>query len=556
MRASRGRRAGAPTARSFLALLLIATTGAVHALGFEAGFRLETDFGFDEVAAAGRWAPLRINWDDAPPGARLEVTRFGREDREGPTETFVAASSGSVECPVPVLEGLSGLRVRMSVGSEILAERRLRPLDRAFPGHLVLALGLPSELLRAIAASLQPLEPVRALEIAPLALPALPLDLDGVAAMVLRDPGRSLSPAQIAALRSWLAAGGRMAVLDAREGEAGLVSSLGVPGSGRSRSYGLGAIESFAEPPEALAGGSDPAFWRRTLALRPFGHDGRLAAGRLPDLAGKLPGLPSPVLSMEPAVAFIGMLWFFFLVLAARKARGAGWMASISILFALLAIPCSSAVQTVRRGLAAGTTRALVLPDGSILAGGTVEGLQARGWDPLLRLVPKRGLGFSFGGSETGTLGPSPTALRLEHDATLARASPLSVVDGVGEFLTFSAPRPGRRVTTASQSASSAAASGPESFAKQLRGRALLARAGQPRSWFVSSPSGWTATDPAPASLGRDSAWALRLLSEYTDYDFIFSRDPPGEGWPEELRVEGGAAEYSISAYPFLAGPR
>lgn len=519
--------------RGTLAILLalLCATQGLSALGFT------VDLGWGGRAVPGRWLPLRLSLDGGPADAVVDVTRLDADGGEGATETFIPGGQGEVECPVFIDPAFPTLRIRVLSGKEVLAERLVFPLARSFPGHVVLAVGLPDAALRGLALALEPLEPVLAVKAGTRDLPALALELDAVAGIAMRDTGDVLSPSQKAALSSWVAAGGRVLVLGARPG--GLAEGLGCPppaAGGRAFSaQGYGAVVALAGQASPSSGLDGGAFWRRELGLEPFGADRRISAGRLARVSGPAPSVPSRLFSLDPLLAALAAAWVLALVLLQRSRRGFLLSAVLSAILAVAALPAARALDAARLGLSHASTRVLILPDGSFLAENTLSALNPT-WtlDPG-GLVPARSLSFSTEAGEAGHVGPGAMPPRLVHDGPVATSSILRYGRSSTELVTMTGPRPNRPAASAS------------AFATRAGSAIVLVRGGKPGLWYLPSVRGWTESRLEPAFLSWDSAWVATLRDEYPDYDFAVGRSEAGPSAPAglagmRLRIAGGRA--------------
>lgn len=222
------------------------------------------------------WVPLRLELARQIPDARLELLRTDDRGGQGSVEVYPLNRSGVFEFPFFVDQSAGMLSVRLMSGSTLLDSREFRPLEKSFPGNLVLALGLPASLSQTLGQLLDSKEPVLVFDGNYGNLPDNALNLDAVSLVVMADPGPVLSPAQTSSLGQWLAGGGILVLLEAREGTASLASALGTSqGMGRLVILARGAIE----PGKFL----DAGWWQSRIGLEPFENSPRLSYGRLFD---------------------------------------------------------------------------------------------------------------------------------------------------------------------------------------------------------------------------------------------------------------------------------
>lgn len=497
---------------------------------------LEAELGLGGGAALGRYAPLRIGAAGAPPSSVLELRELGAGGREGPVLRFDPSRYPEFELPLLLSSPSEEFLLELRLQGIPLASRRILPPPRLAAGQLVLGPGLPAPALASLGRALEPFEPLIALDAPLRELPALPLDYDGVAGIAMADPGALLSPAQVEALRSWLASGGRLLLFSALPAGLGLAGALGLPATEGESPLGLGGLRSYAASLAELGRGEDPAFWREALHLEPYGADSRIAAGRLPDTAGLLPELPSPLFALELPVALLGLLWAALLALFAGRRRGLAPMALVSAAAAALALGAAPALQGGRQGLSLGWTRALAFADGSALVELGVAPLKPRGWAALLPFARGRELGFGLGEGGRAGLSAEGSLLSLSTRGLPAYA-PRSRAAAEAEFLGWLGPE---GVTAATKEGLS------------RRDGAYLARVGNEggarRGWLRGGAAGWSAAEEPAALLGRDEPWARRLLEAYPRLDFVFLRAESGLPSPS---LAGGRAGAALLAYVF-----
>lgn len=466
-----------------LACLLLWLGTPVMAGGFE------VDFGFGGWSVPSRWAPLRIVCEGAPAGAAAEITRLDAQGREGPTEVFPVGRFPQIECPVHVDPGSYRLRVRLVANGEVLAERSLLTGGKTFSGQVVLCVGLPENARRAIAESLQPLEPVQAIDIPLSLLPSQALDLDAIAGIVVSEGAEALSPAQQSALSTWSASGGRLVVLADNE-LSGEQSSL-------------------------------PSRWRERLALVPFGQDGRLSAGRIAAISGARPTAMSSSLEADIYVALALSVWALALFLLSRKRHGFIWVGLIAILLGFAAFPAARAVDAGHAGLGRVTARVLYLDGASHLVDSSIA-LRSPSWNlDLSGLMPTRPLRFSIarstGGAgvevmESGFVSGKGLPAHLSHSAGIPAVS----IKGEGGD--------GLELWTIASGTDTALPSSSAAWSRASDQELALVRAGKEPRWYAPGPKGWQALPAAPDFLGADGAWIAALRRIRPEQDFVVGR--------------------------------
>jgi hypothetical protein len=266
-----------------------------------AGIQIVTTLGYNGYIIPEHWVPLQIQLKGMnESSARIEIIR---EDRTGARferiESFLLHGVNRAEFPVFAAENIKSITVRVLTGDQLLAEQALDMKSKVFPGHLVLTANIPAIETQSIEQSLLPIEPVMAVPVNIRDLPNMGLDYDGISCLVLNDPEPVFSPAQLKALRYWLAGGGKLVVFGMDQGTMNILSTLGVqrinPVKGLSGilktdipmvdipitdiPLGLGNIRVIRNRfPENLPGGNI-GFWRKWLALKPYHETARLTAG-------------------------------------------------------------------------------------------------------------------------------------------------------------------------------------------------------------------------------------------------------------------------------------
>jgi len=458
-----------------LACVLLFLGQSVMAGGFE------VDFGFGGWSVPSRWAPLRISCDGAPADAVAEITRLDVEGREGPTEVFPIGRFPRIECPVHVDSGAYRLRIRLVAKGELLAERSLLPGAKVFSGQVVLCIGLPEAARHAIASSLQPLEPVQAIDLPLSQLSTLALDLDGVAGIALREGSGTLSPAQRSALAAWSAAGGRLVALSESE----------------------------------VSGGQPllPSYWRERLALAPFGQDSRLSAGRIAAASGSRPAAESSSLEADSLVALGLAIWALALFLLTRREHGFIWIGLIAVLLGFAAFPAARAVDAGHTGLGRLSTRVLYL-DGSTLLFDASVACRRPSWDiDLSALMPSRPLRFSVGKTESGIIPSDGRPVRLVHST------------GLPVFSIMTGDADGLELWNLSSGTAGAMPASSEAWSHMSGRKLALVRGGSESRWFAPGPKGWQALPSAPDFVGAEVAWVEALRSIRTGQDFVVGRD-------------------------------
>jgi hypothetical protein len=550
-------RFSAPRSPARAALLIASLLALASAAGLSGTELMKAELGFGGYTAPGRWVPLWISSSGGPKQARLEVIRLGAEGREIGRESFPLPPGLRLECPVAIGPELESLAIRLTTVDGTLAETRLEARSKIFPGHIVLACGLPVQARLAIGSALLPSEPIQTVAVEAADLPANGLDYDGVSGLAMLDRGPQLSPAQRAALLGWLAGGGRLAILADRGGEDSLFASLGLPGAGgvgpraegragdgardSSVPTGLGGVVRIPRDPSELP--QSPEFWRDSLALSPYGRVQRLGEGSFGRELSVSGGPDSEALIARALIFAAAALWTLSALATAfltrGRARRAAIMAALALALVLIAGPALD--RSLRQGL---KTRALalILPFGGP-HGGADSGAAAG--DPsasvFVRAIVTETKPLSlFAWMSIKALRP----LALDYrDESLA---PPSRPDSENPEWKHGLPRAALSLRTAGGGSLVLAGLldlGSLSFSSLPRGALAYRRQGiqppelsspgplafvAPESlglWWEKLPGGaWTRLEKPPLWLDEDEAWIRRLRAGSPSLAFLIGR--------------------------------
>ncbi len=541
--------------------------------------RIEASLGFDGHFVPDRWEPLWIRSEGAPASARIAVIRITADGRDIGRETFPAGDGQRIECPVPIALDLETIAVRLLSGDRILAELKLDARSKAFPGHLVLACGLPVRSRLAISSALMPVEPIQEVAVGLGDLPSNGLDYDGVSALALADPGPAFSPAQREALLAWIAGGGRLVVSSARPGREGLLGSLGLADF-TILHFGLGGIVRMTRDISDVSGAEGGDFWRRTLALAPYGKAPRLGAAALDEAvsasAAQPPALPGDEEESGPDPDAVAA--------AAKTAMVAGLVAWF---LAILAVASFGRTRKAgANGAAPATPIALTSVISLAIVLASIGALDAA----FMRGSSVRALALVLPGSGAAIV--STTLIKDASDPFFAWMSvkarrPIDVADAEGERGMFHLkPKVSESWTHATTKASfSLAAAGSERLTlaavigpKGLAGSTFpyLAFGSFPRGgerppdldstgsmaflsetsqwWEKSSEGPWRKLDDAPSWLKPELRWVYGLRDEGARSGAMSFLLGAGAAPALGLSIVGGAVHRIFWALP-LAGP-
>jgi len=337
---------------------------------------MSTSMGFGGYVVSGRWVPLRIVVSGASAWARIEIVRTDETGAVSGVESYPCQARGyetRIEAPIYTEEGGSAVRVSLTEGGRLLAREKLDTSAKIFPGHLVIAIGIPAQMQQAISRALLPSEPIVAVDTVISELPGSALCYDGVSGLVLADPGPVLNPSQLRALRAWVAGGGQLVIYGVRDQQDSILGSLGLArdepvGARRDISLGLGRVM-ILQDTTAAAALEQPAAWRDMMNLRPFAKTSYLSMTNCFPSSIKV----SPA---EPANPVSGRIWVMIIIwmaiaasisLAVRR-----WKLTLLLLVtlsgAVLAAPMGGWLSRIWQRGALTRTHAVILPaDGGLL---------------------------------------------------------------------------------------------------------------------------------------------------------------------------------------------
>lgn len=347
-----GSKAGSGRAANYGRLLIAAAllVAMVQPAG-AARVRMSAVIGHAGRVQPGRWVPLRVQVGGAPEGTAVEIVKSGVVER------FACRTGGdhAIECPVLAEETGSVFSIRLVSGSSVLVEQALTTADKAFPGHLVLAVDVPASIQQAIGASLLPIEPVAVASVSVSDLPRHGLSYDSVSGLVIADPGPVLSPAQAQVMRSWLAGGGCLVLLRAKAWQASIVSHLlaaPVPESGAQ--IGLGRIVRAGSEMEK------PGIARELLGLSPYERTRRLTASRCAGNSVRI----SPPRKTDALLPFLAGWAAVSLMagLAAGRKKTLTWLILATLAGTAAAVPAGLYLDRAWRRGAVMEARAVILP--------------------------------------------------------------------------------------------------------------------------------------------------------------------------------------------------
>ncbi len=500
------------------------------ALPAQAATRLTAGLGFGGSVVPGRWNPLWARCEGFPGEASIQVVLRGADGEARGIESFPCVDGLRLECPVMVDERLYSISVRLVSSGEVLAEEKLAARAKLFPGHLVLVHGEGSRVELALGMALYPSEPVEAVSVSLADLPSSGLGYDGVSALVLRDPGRSIAPAQAAAMAAFIAGGGRVALTFPREGDAGLaglVSAGGTWREGRPDPYaeiGLGRLVLVGR---RLGNGLPlDSEWKDILGLAPYGSARTITASRAfkvgPESFPKEAEYGRAQAILLAALA----LWAGVSIVAARNRKKSliPVLATAGAALAFSLAGSASLDSMMRRG-ARYSSRMLVLPGGTgAIASIGVLSPYGHRKPGALRVDSVRGVEIAYGGTEGGRmLPPGAGTLEWRHELPGTGLSLRSCDEGrlelagiLGAGILAGADIPAGAI---------AASGNPAPPRAGTAIKVALARSSpEGLAWLVPKGGSWIDEGSTPAWVGLEAAWVESLADLSPGRSFLVGR--------------------------------
>jgi len=520
-----------------------------------AATRLSASLGFGGSVVPGRWNPLRARCEGFAGEAAIQIVLRGADGEERGIETFPCVDGLMLECPVMVDEGLHSVSVRLVSSGEILAEEKLSARSKLFPGHLVLVHGEGSEVELAISAALYPSEPVQAVSVSLAELPSSGLCYDGVSALVLRDPGRAIAPAQADAMAFFLAGGGRAAITFPREGADSLSSLVRARAGwedGRlaaSASLGLGRLLLVG----GRSGSSLPkdSEWKEILGLAPYGSAGTFSASRSFKV-GPASFPKEADSSRAQAIVLASLaLWAGLSIVASRnRKKSLVPVAAAALASLVFALAGSSSLDSMMRRGARYSSRILVLPGGlGAIASIAVRSPYGEVKAGAFRVDAVRGVRIAYGSLEEGRMLPPGTGAfewrrELPGPSLSLRSSAANQVEFAGIF------GPGILAGADVPSGASSLSGDRAPFVAGTAGRIALARASsEGLSWLVLKEGSWVDEGAIPLWVGPDAAWIESLAALSPGRSFMV-----GLGAFPALRLSIGASAASEAFWALPLG--
>jgi hypothetical protein len=516
---------------------------------------LEASLGYGGYYVPGKWAPLRIRCDEAPSGARIELRKLGVEGAEAAYESFPVPRGGVIECPLLLGAGQSSVGLRLVSSGRTLAEIEIDGRPRAFPGNIVLALGASAQTRMAIASALSPREPVLAVSVSRFEFPTNGLDLDGVRAIVadeteggaLRRSNVELSPSQEAAMKFWMAGGGRLLALTAAGSESRLLAELGLgAGGGRSATaYGLGA---YSRANAEGGRSADAAFMRSSLGLEPYEPRAVMGAGSTIGGADALreDEVASPE-SRVVALVAVGV-WLLAMLVFARVGRKRPGLLAGATAVSLLVVVAGAGVLAGAFGRGSqARIRILAMPGAeSALASISARAYEAPAAIDWANAKGMRGPELAISNTESGSFGA------WEHGRAAAEFSPRKSGTkelGLVGVLRSEAWRSIAPAAAIDDAVASAASGGLPPHIDSSRPLAFLGEAGE--WWTKAAGATWTRGKSAPDWLGSDSEWIRSIAGEEEDASILFGLC---DASPVGFRVQGKLVTKAVWAMPLPRG--
>ncbi len=364
--------------------------------GIGAEVYLRISVGFGGYVVPGALMPVLVEINQTVAAGRLEIINPGEAGAFSIIDSFPVENSKRVEASVFINENVNGLKIKLISGEEILVETGLNPEAKIFPGNLVLAVKVPASEQHAIERALLPNEPVLVAPVRIGDLPGTALNYDGVSGLALTDPGPVLTPAQVQALKVWLAGGGRMVLGAVRPGQDSLLSALGIDLEDSEQNFfqfGFGGITLLRHEFNDLKQGAKE--WQGLLNLEPFTKKSRLMVnGLFPEFKTNLAkGLKREPSKTASYLAMILILWLItgLAIVIPVKRRRMSLLLCFSLLWITAAFPIGNWLAGIWNRGAEVQIRTIIFPEHGwmltdarvrleSLSGGKTEYLKSSPW--------------------------------------------------------------------------------------------------------------------------------------------------------------------------------
>lgn len=341
-----------------------------------AGVSFTFSVGYGGYVTPGKWNPLRVTVNQTVADGRIAVIRPGQgKAEEVIVETF-PLQGFQLDFPVLADEHNRYIKIQLLSGEQVLAEQLIDLNQRVFPGHLILALEVPAVIQQKLSKVLLPEEPVRVAPVKSADLGTVFLHYDSVSALVMRDPGPVLAPAQVEAIYSWLTGGGKLILSGIHPGRRSLLAEFAKLKLPRNINQpltvkvGRGEVWLWQEDFNLL--NQQISSWQQVLKLKPYKQSARFSAS---DCFPVLPPPPSeskpPETRPRPLKTYLGIYLFLgiwallaAIVTLAGQRHNISYLLGFSLIVMTIAYPVGSLVsQQWQRGTEV-CNRALILPRG------------------------------------------------------------------------------------------------------------------------------------------------------------------------------------------------
>jgi hypothetical protein len=366
-----------------------------------AGIKMKVDLGFSGYVTPGRWVPLQIQFSDRVDTAEFELIKVNDEGAFSPLERYSVRNINRIEIPIYIGVDTTTLKLKLLSNGLSLAEQVIDVRQRRYLGHLILAMNIPGQDQQAIERALLPKEPILVVPVDYMNLPGLEWNYDGVSRLIVNDPGRVLTPAQIRSLHSWISCGGRMVVFSTKDASDSIVADLSsqVTGSSKikSTSVNIGTGNIYVNPPSLHQ--SNPQAWQQLLSLKPYAQEVNLTPSKIFSLKSLPQNHKSNLINRVMIIIIVWALTIFLLIWLRIKWR---IIFAFTLLSLFLTIPLAKWLTFDWPRGADTHVRMILLPDN----GGAIINAQVS-LEPsknVFKLVSPWGVKLTLAGKESGAI--------------------------------------------------------------------------------------------------------------------------------------------------------
>jgi hypothetical protein len=337
---------------------------------FPANRQFEIKFGYGGYAVPGYWTPLIIKNNQEINNGSVEIERVTPK-KDSPKEIYPIGKNSVIECPVLIDELTSGVIVRLYSGNELLMERSVRTDEKIFPGHMILTSGMNSRIQQALTHCLFPEEPVMTTSVNPEELPSTGLNYDCISALVMTDPGNSLTPAQIDSLKYWIAGGVKLVLFGILPDNESIIDKFRDDFRMEDKNseiidMGYGKIIAFTKDADSLDFTSNSSKWHDLLEMKPYAHNLRLTSSKAFITDDNPDKLKIDNSFLRTVLFFIVLIWSVIFILILIIVKKKILILTLYTCVAIIAlIPSGYVLKKIWHGGAIYHNRMIVLPGNS-----------------------------------------------------------------------------------------------------------------------------------------------------------------------------------------------